>query len=159
MQIVRMFIQRAGLPADGLEVFAACLDAFHSGETHGGFVLFNNDVLCAGSNGCFEDRGHILHAVTDRTEFERGGFVVLFFFIDADESVEVLRELAAHVEVLEVNDRGSAVVLCDVFCGNFAADVDPAGVKFGFEEFLRYSLVEDIETVFAVNLGEFEVVA
>ena len=57
-----------------------------------------------------------------------------------------------------MNDRCATVVLSYVFSRIFAADVYPAGVKLRLEIFRGNLLVENIKTVFAVDLLEFKVV-
>ena len=57
-----------------------------------------------------------------------------------------------------MNDRCATVVLSYVFSRIFATDVYPAGIKLRLEIFRGNLLVENVKTVFAVDLLEFKVV-
>ena len=152
------FCGSGGLPAELAEIFSGFCDAFHPGQTHRRLILLDDYPFCTCVYGGGKDCGHVLHTTAARTELERGGLVVLLIVVQTDEGVEMLRELAAHVEVLQMNHRRATRVFAHEICRIFSADIDPAGVQLRLEIGSRNLLVENIETVFAVNLLEFKVV-
>ena len=81
----------------------------------------------------------------------------MLFLFDADELIERSAALAA-LKILEVNNGSPARILADITGRVLSADLDPAGIKLGFEQVLGDGIIEYIKSVFAAELHKLEIV-
>ena len=151
-------VRRARLSeADGGEVAAGDVGAFHGRQTLARPILLDDDPAGAGLFGGGDDGGHVLHAVADAAELK--GAVELSVVFDADQLVQALVGSAVGTEeVLEMDDGGAAAVFEHEGGGVLSPHVDPAGVELRLQKIGGDGLVHQVEAVLSVHFDKLEVV-